>query len=394
MATHLESLLEDPERLATLGFLSLRGVGAGTCERLCKAFGSLAEALAADPERYLPVLSSGARDDHAAGGSLQARAEQVVRRCQALGAWIAFRGDPGWPAPLADLGRTEPRVLFVRGALSPDRPADHWAAVVGTRHPDSRGVFVAEHLGATLAGAGVGVVSGGAEGIDAAAHRGALSAAGVTWAVLGAGFDHLFPKSNVALFDRIAAHGGAVITECPPAHEVRAGSFPRRNRIVAALGRIAVVVQGRVDSGGLLTARDALKLGGRALLAVPGDLRDPLADGPHMLLREGVARACCHSSDALVALGLQAALTVVPREGVAPAWEPLPPAPIAPARRVVLDAALEPVYQALTAAPQHVEAIASAVSLPTPQLLAALTQLELLGVCEQRPGKLFVRRSG
>lgn len=383
MTSTLSMAAKDPERKAALAFLAVRGVGPGSCQRLREAFGSLAAALEAGPAAYLRLLRADAVRDHDAQPNLHARAEQMLTACERDGAEILFRSDARWPARLRDLGSHQPELIFVRGALDLTRRT---AGVVGTRTPTETGLKVARGLGARLGSKGHVTVSGGAAGVDTAAHLGALEAGGPTWAVLGAGFANPFPKENVALFERIAERG-ALITEFPPAHEVKEGNFHRRNKLVAALAEALVVVEGDVDSGAMITANDAVKLQ-RTLLAVPGDVLSPQSKGPHQLLREGKARGCFESNDLLVALG------EVVAQGGSPGWEPeaRPVAP--PPVQQPFDAALEPVFQALGPAPVHFDVLAGSVRWPAPALASALTQLELMGLCEQRPGKFFVRRSG
>ena len=395
MATELHSALRDPEQRATLAFLALPGVGPGTCASLRTKFGSLAAAVDAGPALYMEHLRAEAREEHAQHASLIPLAEQIVADCEKLGARILFRGGPEWPKALKDLGTGEPELLFVRGALT---ERTHAVAVVGTREATERGIYVATRIGRKMAEAGILVVSGGAKGIDAAAHRGSLEKGGVTWVVLGGGFMHLFPPENIRLFEEVVAKGGALISETPPRHEVKERLFPRRNRLVAALAQATVVVQGGEDSGALLTARDVLKLNlahpgrPRRLLAVPGDVGEPMSKGPHLLLRTGVARTCGESDDLLIALGLKPELEfkLSKKSGEQVAGEPLATRPALPP----LDASLEPVFRAVDAAPKHFDALASQVCWQAPELLAALTQLELLGMVEQKPGKFFVRRGG
>ncbi|MBS2030788.1 MAG: DNA-processing protein DprA [Deltaproteobacteria bacterium] len=394
MASELHSALRDPEQHATLAFLAVKGVGAVTCVRLRKKFGSLAAAIEAGPAHYMEFFRGDAREEHDTRGSLDGLAEEIVADCEKRGVHILFRGAPGWPKSLEDLGDGEPELLFVRGTLA---ERAHAVAVVGTRQADTRGVNVATRIGQKMAEAGVLVVSGGALGIDAASHQGALIGKGPTWAVLGGGFKRLYPPQNRELFEKIVAEGGALISETPPQHEVKGGLFPRRNQIVAALSQATVVVQGGENSGAMLTAQDVLKLNKanperlRTLLAVPGDVADASAAGPHLLLRMGAARACWYPTDLLRALGLMPALDF-PKDGETASEPELEPTPAA--RATPLDASLEPVFRAIEAAPKHFDALASQVRWPAPELLAALTQLELLGMVEQKPGKFFVRKGG
>src|SRR5205807_3359647 len=144
-----------------------------------------------------------------------------------------------------------PPLLYVRGGLTPDVPR---VAVVGARETDDYGLELAREISEGLGRAGVQVVSGGARGIDAAAHAGALWGTGTTCAVLGCGIDIVYPPENAALFDRLASGGGAVVTEFPPNTPASRANFPRRNRTIAGLSTATVVVRARMDSGTPLTA--------------------------------------------------------------------------------------------------------------------------------------------
>jgi DNA processing protein len=215
------------------------------------------------------------------------------------------------------------------------------------------------------------VVSGGAEGVDAAAHRGALDAGGHTVAVMGCGLDFVYPVGHRDLFARIVARGGALLSEYEDAVPPAEYTFPQRNRIVAALCRAVVVVRAGERSGALITAKWAHRLG-VTLLAVPGDVRSPLSAGTLALLRQG-ARPAASAEDVLAAVGLLP-LRVEP----------------APAPALAGDAAA--VYRALSREPVHADAVARAAGLAPGPALAALLELELEGLCEQRPGPLFRRR--
>ena len=163
-------------------------------------------------------------------------------------------------------------------------------AIVGSRTPTLYGRRMARELAAACAAKGIPVVSGLARGIDSEAHRGALRGGGVTWAVLGSGLDVIYPKGHEPLAEEILARGGALISEAPlGAPPVRA-NFPRRNRILSGLSWGAVIVEGRLKSGSLITARLAAEQG-REVFAVPGPADSPLSEGPHELLRQGAAMA-------------------------------------------------------------------------------------------------------
>jgi DNA processing protein len=191
-----------------------------------------------------------------------------------------------------------PGVLFVRGALE---AADQMAvAIVGARRATRYGKQQAERLAGGLARAGITVISGMARGIDGAAHQGALAAGGRTIAVLASGVLNPFPPEHVKLSDQIAAHG-AVVSEAAPTMPPLSGMFPQRNRIISGLCLGTIVVEAAERSGALITSRHAMEQG-REVFAVPGQVDNPLAAGPHRLLRDGAKIVTC-VDDVLEELG-------------------------------------------------------------------------------------------
>jgi DNA processing protein len=195
-------------------------------------------------------------------------------------------GDSEWPARLNELGpHPAPVSLFAQGRLlRPDEPA---IAIVGTRRPTASGIEMARSLAAALAEARVMVVSGMAVGIDAAAHESALNAGGHTIAVLGCGLDIAYPARNSTLKSRVADRG-TLLSEYRDGTPPERHNFPLRNRIIAGLSLGVVVVEGAITSGALVTARLALDAN-RAVYAVPGSTRNPMATGPNELIRTSQA---------------------------------------------------------------------------------------------------------
>lgn len=220
----------------------------------------------------------------------------VLERCAACGVEPWLRGSADWPEGLEQL-TDPPELLFTRGRRAALRaPA---VAFVGSREASPDGTRWTESAAAELAAAGWLVGSGLARGIDTAAHRGA-SAEGTTFAVLGCGPDVPYPPENRALQHRIGEEG-VLVSEFPPGSPPRGHHFPRRNRILAALVEAVVVVECRLRSGALVTARHALDLG-REVFAVPGFPGTDLAEGPLRLIRDG-ARPVRHAEDLLEDLG-------------------------------------------------------------------------------------------
>ena len=193
-------------------------------------------------------------------------------------------GDPEWPGQLADLGDDQPYALWLRGNADLRFSCLRSVAIVGSRAATAYGSYVAAEFAGSVAARGWAVVSGGAFGVDAAAHRGALSADGVTVAVLACGVDVPYPSAHAELFDAIAAQG-VLVSEWPPGRHVSRLRFLVRNRVIAALATGTLVVEAGQRSGALNTARHARDLR-RRLMAVPGPVTSDLSAGCHHIVRE------------------------------------------------------------------------------------------------------------
>lgn len=273
--------------------------------------------------------------------------------------WRIARGEAGYPAGLLDLADEAPGALYGCGSrrLIGELEAETTVTIVGSRHPSAYGLEVAEELGHLLGAAGLVVVSGMALGIDAAAHRGALAGNGATVAVLGGGPDVVYPRSERRLYERIVGKG-AVISEVAPATAPGPGCFPRRNRIMAALAAMTVVVEAAEPSGSLITARWAYKLG-REVGAVPGRVTSRVAKGTNGLLADGAAvvREAQDVLDLLLGVGMTAAR----RSGT----------PLEPELARVADA-----VDGGAATP---DAVALAAEIEASEAAVALARLELLG---------------
>ena len=206
---------------------------------------------------------------------------------------IAFRrsgirlicpGDPEWPEQLADLGDEQPYALWLRGTADLRFNCLRSVAVVGSRAATAYGSYVAAEIAASVAARGWAVVSGGAFGVDAAAHRGALGADGVTVVVLACGVDVAYPVGHAELLEAVAAQG-VIVSEWPPGRTVSRLRFLVRNRVIAALATGTLVVEAAERSGAVNTARHARDLG-RPLMAVPGPVTSDQSAGCHRMIRE------------------------------------------------------------------------------------------------------------
>ena len=188
--------------------------------------------------------------------------------------------------------------IYLKGKLSEGRRV----AIVGTRRATSYGKDSARKIGEILAKEGLIIVSGLALGIDSAAHEGALAAGGITWAVLGSGIDNIYPRTNKELSEKIFRGKGAIISEYEPEAEASKWTFPERNRIVAALSELIIVIDAPEKSGALITARLGLEAG-KEVAVIPGDISRPNFQGSNRLLREG-AHMIAEPKDALYLLGI------------------------------------------------------------------------------------------
>jgi DNA processing protein len=273
-------------------------------------------------------------------------------------------GSPAYPAPL--VGDIEPpAVLFVRG--DPRSIAGPRVAIVGTRAASRYGLDLAFELGRDLASAGVAVVSGLAAGIDGAAHAGALAAATAPpIGVVGSGLDVVYPRRNAALW-REVERVGVVLSEAPLGARPERWRFPARNRIIAALADVVVVVESGEIGGSMHTVAEAERRD-RPVFAAPGPVRSATSAGTNRLLRDG-AHVICDAGDVLLALGLSSALS-------RPVHDPRP-APH-PADANVLDV--------IGWSPISLDALAARVERPLGELALALTRLTDLGWLSQRGG--------
>lgn len=209
--------------------------------------------------------------------------ERDALKAARLGGFL-MPGDSLWPESLMDLDDQRPLGLWYHG--NPEALAKLSVAIVGSRDSSPYGTRIASDVAHELSEAGIVVVSGGAFGIDAAAHRGALAARAQTVVVLAGGVDRPYPKQNAGLFGEILAAGGVLVSEHPPGTQPLRHRFLSRNRIIAALGLATLVVEAPFRSGAISTARHALGIN-RVVGAVPGPVTSPRSEGCHRLLREG-----------------------------------------------------------------------------------------------------------
>jgi DNA processing protein len=265
------------------------------------------------------------------------------------------RGSGDYPPELMDLP-VPPAELFAIGrssALTKPR-----VAIVGTRNSTAYGERATRTLTRALVRAGVSIISGMARGIDGAAHRTALEEGGNTVAVLGTGIDVPYPVGHRQLHRSIAEHG-LVLSENPPGATAHQGAFPKRNRIIAALAPVTIVVEAGFKSGALNTASQALELD-RVVAAVPGPIDSEQSNGSNQLLRDG-AVVIASVDDALALLGVSA-----PKETRAPEL---------PERELRI-------WDALGSGPVEIDGLAAGAGLSIPDTLSAITSLEIMGLVD------------
>jgi DNA processing protein len=365
----------DDERLAYLALVQVPGMGPTRLHTLLTACHTPLGAHSA-PFAFLctlPGITSACAT--AIKETPLSAGRHLVEAAKRVGARILVPDDAEFPAPLRTIPDPPP-VLFALGMLSLlDRPA---IAIVGSRDHTAYGEAVTRSLAGQAARAGLVVVSGMARGLDAVAHAAALGAGGTTIGVLGNGLGVIYPAANRALYERIAEHG-LLLTEFPPGERPHAGSFPRRNRLISGLARVTTVVEAAVGSGALITAGTALDQG-REVMAVPGPVTSPVSTGTNRLIRDG-ATPYLEPVDLLQYYPEAVLAPVEPASG-GQNIQPLPE---------TLTSAERQVAELLGSEPVHLDRLAEQYGRPVGELLAVLCVLEVQGVVEQRPGRLFRR---
>ena len=254
-------------------------------------------------------------------------------------------------------------------------------AIVGTRHPSAEAEAYAHDLAFRLARSGVAVWSGGAVGIDAAVHRGALDAGGVTVAVVGTGLDHCYPPEHAALYEEIVLAGGAIVSPFEPAQEARLFTFPQRNGALAALTQATVVVQAALRSGARSTARFARKLG-RPLFVVPSAPWDAKSAGNVAELGLG-ARALI--DECVLFKVFEVPWPAPPRTASAPVFRSVSTFSPRPAPSIELASHTQAVFLATSTTPRHLDDLCVETGQPTALVQEALLTLTLEAVLVEGP---------
>lgn len=303
--------------------------------------------------------------------------EYQIEYCEKLGQKVLTPESEHYPNPLRNI-QTPPCVLYVKGNL-PDFDRTLSIAVVGSREPTAAGETMAERISGDLAKRGVVIVSGGALGIDAAAHRAAIKAGGVTVAFLGCGINYPYLTTNASLREEIAQHG-ALVSEYAPDVGVERGNFPVRNRLMAGVSSGLLVVEAKIKSGTASTVQYALEQG-KSVFAVPGDASNEKTAGSNEMIKSGATPVTC-AEDIL-------------REFEGETYE-LPFAHKEKNNRVLHPKVLKPLsedaknfWEILPEGICHISEIQENLSWPIGRILAAATELEMAGVLSSLSGRRY-----
>ncbi|OQW37991.1 MAG: DNA-binding protein [Nitrospira sp. SG-bin1] len=362
-----------------LSLQAIDGVGDRTLIKLIHTFGTPEVVLGATIDDLVGAGCSPGLAESVRGGpaeNIRRQIDRQVKLVERLKIQTVTLFDRSYPARLKAISDPPP-LLYVSGNLLPQDEVA--VAVVGGRHATSSGKLITEEIAKDLAGCGVTIVSGLARGIDAAAHRGALSGKGRTIAVLGCGIDRTYPSEHQLLRRNIESHG-AVVSELPIGAAPQSHHFPRRNRIISGLSLGVLVGEAATDSGSLITAKLALEQG-REVFAVPGSIKEEACRGSNRLIKEGAKLI----------------------EGAHDILEEILPQVDARQRAMLrLDGAVMPaqaplrkedalVYDTLSYEARSIDTIIESTGLSAAEVSAVLLSLELDGRIRQLPGQQYIR---
>jgi DNA processing protein len=389
------------ETVSLLRLTLTQGLGPRRIAALLELFGSATAALAASARELERVPRIGEPTAARIARGMRESAELADRelaRAEELGVRLVALGGAEYPVLLSQIPDPPP-LLYVLGELEPCGKDRYPVAIVGSRSCTAYGIEQAERFAGVLAGSGLTVVSGGARGIDSAAHRGAMRIGGRTVAVLGCGLAHRYPPENAKLFDEVVAGRGAVVSELPLDVPPQSENFPARNRIISGMALGVVVIEAARGSGALITARQAAEDQGREVLAVPGRIDSPASEGTHELIKCGGAALATSPGDVLALLETPARHhfegTHEARYGDPTAGEPTDlwegpgttPGGTAPESHG-LEARL---IQALER-PSSTDELAERLASGPAEVRAAITMLEIRGVIRRRGSVIELRR--
>lgn len=361
----------DPGLASWLQLTLTPGLGAATIRGLLSQFGLPEKVLAAqraELKRFASAEALQALDSAAVAQAV----ERALAWLEQPGNALVTLADAAYPRLLLETADPPP-LLYCRGRTELlNRPA---LAVVGSRNATAQGASNAEQFARTFSAAGLTIVSGMAQGIDAAAHRGGLAAEASTIAVTGTGVDIVYPRSNAALAEDIAARG-LLVSEFALGTQAFAHNFPRRNRLISGLAQGCLVIEAALASGSLITARSAAEQG-RDVFAVPGSIHSPLSKGCHALIKTG-AKLVESAEDVL------AELAAFRRTGFASTR-------VTAGTAAGADNADEPLLACMGFDPVDVDSLCARAGLAAERVSAELLRLELAGRIAVLPGGLYQR---
>lgn len=348
---------------------------------------------------YNPSLSARARLELASQAAWRERLPQACEKIelwhQAAHRWVQDAREniprkwisihcPAYPRGLLDL-KDPPLILFAEGNI--ELLQTRSIGMVGSRNASTGGLNTARDFARVFANEGWCVISGLAEGIDGAAHGGALSCTGNTLAVLGGGVDQIYPRCHLELAEDLLQKGGLIVSEYPPGTAPQPAFFPRRNRIIAALSDGLLVVEAAVRSGSLITARVASELG-RPVMAIPGSIHSPQSKGCHAMIKKGALlvettqEVCAEVASTLHTEKINAKLSGVETKKKGTSTT---------VKKSSLNQELRCVLKELAFDPMNLDQLALKTGLSGEDLLAALTELELEGWAVSEPGNRWMR---
>jgi DNA processing protein len=346
------------------------GVGSGRLAKLLEFFDKPQDILGAPVEKLVKISGISQKAAARLNSFKEEDLEKELKACSELGLKILALGQEGYPGNLSNIPAA-PLVLYVKGDISLE---DNSAlSIVGSRKASFYGLSSAEKFAYELAEKGVTIVSGLARGVDSYVHRGALKAKGRTLAVIGSGFNHIYPQENEALVAEIVSCG-AVISEFPLDTKPLKENFPRRNRIISGLSLGVLVVEAGKNSGAMITADFALEQN-REVFALPGRIDSAQAFGPHKLIKQGAKLVTC-VEDILEEFDFK----VKPQEAEVTSLVEIP-------ERIPE----ESVYSLINEQPLTFDELVEKSNIAIPEISDILLKLQLRKLVKQLPGKQFVR---
>jgi DNA processing protein len=362
------------------------GAGSSKQNRILTNYGDLEDFYAAGIENWLLEGYFTQNELGKLNSYSVSDASALIEYSEKIGQKVLTPDCEDYPEPLRQI-HNPPCALYVKGTL-PDFSANPAIAVVGTRKATATGVATARSFAYELAKRGAVVVSGGALGIDTAAHKGALQAGGKTVCVLGCGIDYNYLMSNASLRESIAL-SGAVLSEYPPNTQAINSNFPIRNRIISGLTLGTLVIEAAGKSGSLITAQCALEQG-RDVFAVPAGIYSPVSQGVNSLIKAG-AKPVSNAGEILEEYLYRFSDKIDLNDNESNVILPDQPKPEPKAAKMPENCSADAasLYAALTKEPCHISELERKTGIPTPRLLTAVTELELSGCIRSYSGRRY-----